>query len=173
MVVLLLSLTTLFGASLVAVAVTRNAAKTWNSADLSLSGLWPGTAILLLLSVTMEHARARVASNSQLGMQRALWGAFGLGVAFLASQGLAFNREFSRVLVPAADALPLFGFVLLVSLHALHVVGGLIGLGLTIRRAARGDYSSSRAVGIRLTAQYWHFLAAIWLVLLAALYWIH
>ncbi|HMR77573.1 MAG TPA: cytochrome c oxidase subunit 3 [Polyangiaceae bacterium] len=169
MVILLLSLSMLFGAGLVAVVVTRAAAKVWNSDSLSLLSLIPGSAILLLLSAVMERARSQLRRNSALGLQRMLWAAFVLALAFLGAQALAFYRQFAGM-APAADALPLFCFVLLVSLHALHVLGGLIALGIVLRRAARGDYSSSRPGGVNLMAQYFHYLAVVWLVLLGVLY---
>jgi heme/copper-type cytochrome/quinol oxidase subunit 3 len=170
MVVLFSSLSVLFGSSLIAVVVTRSTAKVWDAGDISLLGLFPGTVLLLVLSAVMERARAQLAKNRQLGLQRMLWTAFALGLAFLAAQSLAFHRQFGGVMSPASDALPLFCFVLLVSLHALHVVGGLGALGLVLRRATRGDYSSSRRDGIDFAAQYFHFLGLVWLVLLGVLY---
>lgn len=169
MVILLISLSMLFGAGLVAVVVTRAAAKAWNSDSLSLLSLVPGSAILLLLSAVMQRARSQLRRNSALGLQRMLWAAFVLAWACLGAQALAFYRQFAGM-APAADALPLFCFVLLVSLHALHVLGGLIALGIVLRRAARGDYSSSRPGGVNLMAQYFHYLAVVWLVLLGVLY---
>ncbi len=169
MVILFLSLSMLFGAGLVAVVVTRAAAKVWNADSLSLLSLVPGSALLLLLSAVMERARSQLARNSALGLQRMLWAAFALGLAFLGAQALAFYRQFAGMAAPAADALPLFSFVLLVSLHALHVLGGLLALGIVLRRAMRGDYSGSRPGGVDLMAQYFHYLAVVWLVLLGVL----
>lgn len=168
MVILFLSLSMLFGAGLVAVVVTRAAAKVWNPDSLSLLSLVPGSVLLLLLSAVMERARSQLSRNSAL-VQRMLWAAFVLGLAFLGAQAMAFYRQFA-IAAPAADALPLFCFVLLVSLHALHVLGGLLALGIVLRRVIRGDYSGSRPGGVDFMAQYFHYLAVVWLVLLGVLY---
>ncbi|MFP3560246.1 cytochrome c oxidase subunit 3, partial [Paraburkholderia sp. SIMBA_049] len=59
---------------------------------------------------------------------------------------------------------------LLTGLHGLHVLGGLVAWAVTIARLQRGDpFRAQRAIA--LCAIYWHFLLAVWLVLLAAMWW--
>lgn len=58
--------------------------------------------------------------------------------------------------------------VVLAFLHALHVAGGVISLGIVGVRAAIGKYDHERHWPIDFTAQYWHFLDAVWLCMLAA-----
>lgn len=55
-------------------------------------------------------------------------------------------------------------------LHALHVIGGLIAWSITAARLRADPERARRAVA--LCATYWHFLLAVWLVLLAAMWWI-
>ena len=57
---------------------------------------------------------------------------------------------------------------LLTGLHGLHVLGGLAAWGVTIAQLRRAD--PFQATGRR--ARYWHFLLAVWLVLLAAMQWL-
>jgi len=51
-------------------------------------------------------------------------------------------------------------------LHALHVLGGLGGLGLVERRLAAGVLGRTT---FKAAALYWHFMAVLWLYLLALL----
>ena len=70
----------------------------------------------------------------------------------------------------ANQSLYAFTFYLLTGLHWLHVVGGFAPLGVVLYRVNQREYSSSRMEGIKFCVQYWHYLGAIWLVLLTTLY---
>jgi len=52
-------------------------------------------------------------------------------------------------------------------LHAMHVVGGMIGLVSTAFNAGRDKYDRERHFGLRFCALYWHFLDIVWILLLA------
>ena len=53
-------------------------------------------------------------------------------------------------------------------LHALHVAGGVLSLGIVATRSMRGNYDHERHWPIDFTAHYWHFLDVVWLCMLAA-----
>lgn len=53
-------------------------------------------------------------------------------------------------------------------LHALHVAGGVIALGMVAVRSAEGRYDHERHWPVVFAAQYWHFLDVVWLLMLAA-----
>ena len=63
-----------------------------------------------------------------------------------------------------------FTFFMLTGLHAAHVVGGLVPLGITLVRAFLGKYTWGAYGGVRNVALYWHFLDFVWLVLFAVLW---
>ena len=56
----------------------------------------------------------------------------------------------------------------LAMLHALHVVGGMIGMGIVFVRAWQGRYDHESYFAIRFSALYWHFLDVVWLLMLVA-----
>ena len=58
--------------------------------------------------------------------------------------------------------------VVLAFLHALHVAGGIIALGVVAVRASHGRYDHERHFAVDFTANYWHFLDIVWLVMLAS-----
>ncbi len=60
-------------------------------------------------------------------------------------------------------------FYLLTALHGLHIVGGLVALARTIRRAATGEDDTAFRLSVDLCATYWHALLLVWLVLFALL----
>jgi cytochrome c oxidase subunit 3 len=63
-----------------------------------------------------------------------------------------------------------FTFYLLTGLHAAHVLGGFVPLGIVLHRAGEREYSSSRYDGVRFCVWYWHYLGVIWLVLLTVMF---
>ena len=101
-------------------------------------------------------------------LTRWLAATFGLGVIFVLLQtanwyGLALRE------VTARTNLYAFTFFMLTGLHAAHVVGGLIPLGVVLAKSVRGRYGSGYHPGVRYMAMYWHFLDVVWIVLFAVL----
>ena len=127
--------------------------------------LWWNTGALVLASIAMQRAR-------QLTLHRAAWlvSSGVLAAVFVIGQLTAW-----RMLSAAGQTVtvnPSNSFLyLLTGLHGLHVLGGLVAWAVTIARLRRRDpFRAQRAIA--LCAIYWHFLLAVWLVLLAAMWWI-
>jgi cytochrome c oxidase subunit 3 len=127
--------------------------------------LWWNTGALVLASIAMQRAR-------QITLHRAAWlvSSGVLAAVFVIGQLTAW-----RMLSAAGQTVtvnPSNSFLyLLTGLHGLHVLGGLVAWAVTIARLQRGDpFRAQRAIA--LCAIYWHFLLAVWLVLLAAMWWI-
>src|SRR6516165_4769011 len=68
----------------------------------------------------------------------------------------------------------LFGttFYSLVGLHAFHVLVGLTGLSIIMAITALGFVRQEHAERIGVFAMYWHFVDAIWVVVLSVVYFI-
>jgi len=68
----------------------------------------------------------------------------------------------------------LFGttFYSLVGLHAFHVIVGLTGLTIIMIFTALGDVTQEHEYRIGVFAMYWHFVDAIWVVVLSVVYFI-
>ena len=68
----------------------------------------------------------------------------------------------------------LFGttFYSLVGLHAFHVIVGLIGLSLIMIFTALGRVEREHVPKIEVFAMYWHFVDAVWVVVLTVVYFI-
>ncbi len=68
----------------------------------------------------------------------------------------------------------LFGttFYSLVGLHAFHVLVGLTGLSIILILTALGYVKQEHAERIGVFAMYWHFVDAIWVVVLSVVYFI-
>ena len=68
----------------------------------------------------------------------------------------------------------LFGttFYSLVGLHAFHVTVGLIGLTIILLLTLFGAVKQEHSARISVFAMYWHFVDAIWIVVLSVVYFI-
>lgn len=154
-VLFLLSLAVLFLATMLALIIVR--------IELGRKDLWPSglpappwglavsTLVLAISSVTMHLGAIRTT--------------FGLGLLFLAVQAVCWLVWLGVVREHWTDSdqwrLALTGFYVMTGLHAVHVLGGLIALGLLIVRPG--------AIRPAFCAIYWHFLGAVWLVVYALL----
>ncbi len=166
------SLTMLFGASLVAYLITRAQNEVWRGADMPPlpPGLLVSTVVLVGVSLGMHWAKRAVSRNAFTTLERALWLTASLAAIFLLAQVQNWRSMAAATLPEATKTLYAFTFYMLTVLHALHVVAGLVPLGIVLVRAKQKQYTSSRSEGVRLCAQYWDFLLVVWVVLLGAMY---
>lgn len=164
----LLGITTLFAVLIAVALLLRRPAADWQgSGRPPLGALWASSACLLLSSLAIERAarRARAGSAARRAVARALAASLVLGLAFVGAQvalWLAWRRAGH---VPAASGYAAV-FFSLTGLHALHVLGGLAFLGALWVRWRRPS-ADPPVASVRLGALYWHFMGALWLVLVA------
>ena len=95
-----------------------------------------------------------------------------LGVIFLVETGMEWNRLIYHEGLTISTNLFGTTYYSLVGLHAFHVTVGAIGLTiillLTLFRAVRLEHAGR----IGVFAMYWHFVDAIWVVVLSVVYFI-
>jgi len=171
MTVFLASLSVLFLASLVGYLIVRSRAATWppeGSAGLP-GSLWLSTAVIVAASFAVHAALTGIRRGNPTRLLVGLLATAALGVAFLVLQAFNWLELVSRDVSPGRDLYG-FTFYMLTGLHAAHVVGGLIPLGITVVRAFLGKYTWASYGGVRNVATYWHFLDVVWLVLFAVLW---
>jgi cytochrome c oxidase subunit III len=140
------------------------------------------TLVLLLSSVTIECARRQLARqivlepvNSipgvSLGKERKLpWLALtiGLGLCFLTGQWFAWRELATRGFYVATN--PSSSFVyLLTGAHAAHLFGGIVALLAAGAAVLLNRPLASRRIVVDVTAWYWHFMALLWIYILALL----
>jgi cytochrome c oxidase subunit 3 len=168
--IFLVSLAVLFLGSLVAYAAIRMQAPVWPPPDLPPlpRTLILSTALIFAGSVTVQAAVHCARANRQWALRAALMATLLLGAAFLVSQTVSWAEMLGARATPTSH---LFGwlFYFLTGLHAAHVVGGLIPLGVVTVNAFYGRYSPLRHTGVRFSAIYWHFLGGVWITLYATI----
>ncbi len=130
--------------------------------------VWLNTAVLIASSAAVELARAglRRDDSSRTTLWLAIAGA--LGLLFLLGQVLAWRTLALRGVFLPSNPHAAF-FYVLTALHGAHLLGGLVALGVTLRRATAGAYASASHAGFTHAVIYWHFMGGVWLFLLAVL----
>ena len=126
--------------------------------------LWPNTAILLLSSIAIDISRRALRRNDLQSMKR--WLATGgvLGLAFLIGQ-LAAWRQLVDAGVYLPSTLQSGFFYILTGLHGLHLLGGVVALGLVLWKAVKDRLSVFNYEPLKLCALYWHVMDALWIYL--------
>jgi cytochrome c oxidase subunit III len=165
-----ISMGAIFAAALVAFLVTRASHPDWEHLQLTVPrGVFASSLLLLGVSGSIEYALRRIQRNDAGGLRSglALTGLF--AAAFLIGQSLNWAHVLHMNPGIEQHGLALFSFYLLTGLHAAHMLGGFAPLAVVYVRARQRDYSSSRLEGVKLCAQYWHFLSVMWVFVLAAL----
>lgn len=165
------SLTVLFVASILGYLLTRSRAATWPPPGVPAlpSGLWLSTGVIVACSVTIHLALRAVRMGERSACSRWLSATLGLGLLFLTVQSVNWFALVAAHFTPKTN-LYAFLFYMLTVLHALHVVGGLVPLGIVTGKSLAGRYGSGWHPGVTYMAMYWHFLDAVWIVLFLVLY---
>jgi len=175
MLLLLASLGMLFAASILGYIILRLQAIGELDATPALPReLWISTLLLLISSGTMHLALVAVRANRRVIVSAALVASFLLGLAFLGSQWLAWKEllaQHESIWDQVADVprYMIASFYVLTSLHAAHVVGGLVPMTFVTLRSLRGRYGPTHHAGVFYCGMYWHFLGVVWLILFATL----
>ncbi|MGH7279750.1 MAG: cytochrome c oxidase subunit 3, partial [Candidatus Rokuibacteriota bacterium] len=127
------------------------------------------TLVLLASSVTMATAGRALSRGDQSALVARLGMTAVLGTVFLAVQGYEWARLIGYGLTLASGT---YGttFYTLIGTHALHVLGALAWLGVTLLLVARGRLGVQHPLPIRACAMYWHFVVGLWPVLYVAVY---
>jgi cytochrome c oxidase subunit 3 len=163
------AITMTFAAFTSAMVVRRGSAPDWR--HFSIPGiLYLNTLILVASSVTLEMARRRFRAfgNGIVGSApalRAFYGTFALGCLFVFGQYAAWLQLRSEGIYVATNPSSSFFYVFTV-LHALHVLGGLLGLLYVINKLRR---TTLKPRTLDAASRYWHFMDLLWLYLLGLL----
>jgi cytochrome c oxidase subunit 3 len=130
------------------------------------------TGVIVTSSLTMLIAQRAIKKNNyaltNLGLSLTLI----LGVAFFFTQLEGWKQLTSQgIYFVGKDSNAAGSFLYLIALvHLLHMMGGLMALGVSLVKGLMKKYSAENYLGLELTAIYWHFLDLLWVYLFLFLY---
>ena len=135
--------------------------------------LWLSTGLILISSVTLEAARRKLKATLIGAHKQWLALTVLLGLGFLASQWFAWRQLANQGIYLASNPHSSF-FYLLTSLHALHLLGGLLALTYLFIRtrglAAGVSVKPRQQAAADAVTIYWHFMDALWIYLFLLLF---
>jgi cytochrome c oxidase subunit 3 len=153
------------------VVIATNDELEWNPVDLPKS-IWVSTILILASSVTYKIFQSNLFAEFQKKAKNWLLATTVLGAAFISSQILAWLALVGRGVYVQSNPYAGF-FYILTAVHVVHVAGGIIVLGYIVLRTwqeTSSDVELERRKNIaRTVGWYWHFMDALWLVLLSML----
>jgi heme/copper-type cytochrome/quinol oxidase subunit 3 len=161
-----------FVALLMAYAIVRSRQPVWPPVDapvLPLGLPLANTFVAVASSVAFHKALAEIRRGRQRPFQRWIAGAGGLGVVFLALQGVSWADLWGAGLRPG-ESVYAGMFYMMTSFHAAHVLAGVLLLVLATPAILRGRYTARDHLPVRLTTWFWHFVTGAWLTVLVAVY---
>jgi cytochrome c oxidase subunit 3 len=131
------------------------------------------TALILASSAAIETARRKFKAALHALYSRWLFVTVILGLGFLGAQLVAWRQLARRGIYLASNPHSSF-FYLLTGAHAVHLLGGLLGLTLLWLRSRRPVIEQSlvarRKAATDAVAIYWHFMDALWIYLFLLLF---
>ncbi len=172
MVMALGSWSMMFGSLFFAYAVLRLRAGTWPPEGVEpLPRLLPllNTLVLLASSAVLHRGVAPAAESRPGALPRALKATLALGSLFLALQLVVWIPLWRSGFTIASGVYGSIFYGLTV-FHALHVLAGLVALALLVPGARSGRHRSGASSRVRVSALFWHFVDAVWVVMFVAVY---
>jgi cytochrome c oxidase subunit III len=131
--------------------------------------LYLNTLILVFSSWTLETALAKIKEGEDRFSEGMTWLCItlALGGTFVVGQVFAWRVLAGQGLFLATNPSSSF-FYVLTAAHALHLLGGICGLGYLIYKLSRTK-SAARTSGTRAVCLYWHFMDGLWIYLFVLL----
>jgi cytochrome c oxidase subunit 3 len=161
----------MFAAFTSALVVRQGSAPDWRHFSLP-TVLYVNTVLLFASSFTLEVARRRIGVFMNGAKTRAenpvrwLHITLALGLLFVVGQYIAWRQLSAQGLYLSTNPSSSF-FYVLTATHALHVLGGLLGLLYVMRKL---NAMALRRTTLDTASRYWHFMDVLWLYLLILLW---
>jgi len=141
------------------------------------------TAVLLCSSLTVALGVHALETGRRTALKLFIFMTIALGIAFLCIKGFEYSIEIREGLLPGAsframqasvesNRVQLFFlfYFIMTSLHALHMIGGLIVFSILFCGVKRGRHMDGQSAAIELAGLYWHFVDIVWIFLFPTLY---
>ncbi|MGH2574698.1 MAG: cytochrome c oxidase subunit 3 family protein [Ignavibacteria bacterium] len=137
------------------------------------------TIILLTSSLTIAVAILAMERNNKKLCIYLTWFTLLCGLAFLVNKYFEWGAKFNHGIYPKGPALSemsdgeiiYFGlYYVMTGLHGLHVVAGMIFIGIILVFIVKGKITSTNYVRFENSGLYWHLVDIIWIFLFPLFY---
>jgi cytochrome c oxidase subunit 3 len=136
----------------------------WTSFELP-SMFWFSTLAILASSATLVMAHNAFKQREMAKYRNLVVTTLVLGILFISLQVVGFQQLWAEGITLQKNVSFSFLYVI-VSLHALHVIGGVIALIVLFTKAFSSKVRNYNIVPIEVISTYWHFVDVLWIYLL-------
>jgi len=161
----MISIVMLFAGLTSAVIVSKGDGN-WISFDLPDVFLY-STIVLVLSSLSLMVAHWGAKHNQQPIVKSGLSVTLALGISFIIMQVEGYNALVDKGIFFTGVGQTASGSYLYIisALHIAHLLGGMIGLIITLINGFKGKYEPKNLLGLQLCSIYWHFMDVLWIYL--------
>ena len=128
------------------------------------------TVILIASSFTLHFAHTALRDGNRTRFRNLLGVTVLMGIVFVAGQAYEYFQFVVGEGLGLASGPFYSAFFGLTGLHGLHVMLGVVLLGIVFVRGILGQYTPERHTSVSTVTMYWHFVDAVWIFLVTALY---
>ena len=129
---------------------------------------FPSTLLLIGVSGALEWALRAARRDRSNDVKIATIAALVMGILFVVVQSEGIFKLVVAALKVTSSRNSAYALTFVLAfVHAMHVVGGIIGLVATVLNANNDKYDHERHFGLRFCTLYWHFLDVVWVLLMA------
>lgn len=133
--------------------------------------LYVSTAVLLMGSACVHTGLRQIRQEKQQLLRLCLVAGLILGVLFCILQTFGLSQLLEQHYTGSIAHNNPFAFIfVMVVFHALHFIGGLVGLIIVMFYAYQQRYDHEYHGGIKLVTTYWHFMDLVWVVMLVLMF---
>lgn len=135
---------------------------------------WVSTVVILFSSLTIQLAVTSFKARERNRYKTLITITAFLGVLFAALQVIGFrDLESHGIYLTGPNSNAAASFILIiVGMHALHVLGGVVALLVMFIRAFASKTKNYSSTPIEIVSTYWHFVDILWIYLVIFLIWI-
>lgn len=127
------------------------------------------TLALITSSYFVVRGVIAVRDGRPLHCARWLWLAVALGGLFVVVKLFEFGVHIDAGVSLTTNIFYMF-YLSLTFFHFMHVLMGMVILGVVASKAGRGGYSAAEHAGVETGASYWHMVDLVWLILFPLVY---
>jgi len=128
------------------------------------------TALILISSGAFQMAKRKMTADLPAAFFKWLLVTGMFGILFLGSQIVAWKQLAAQGIFLTSNPHSSF-FYLLTATHAVHVIGGILAVGvLLVRSQGKSVISERRRAATDAVSIYWHFMDALWIYLFLLLF---
>jgi cytochrome c oxidase subunit 3 len=125
---------------------------------------WYSTAVILVSSLTIQMSLKAFKDREMQRYRNMLTLTAVLGILFVLLQYAGFRQIWATGITMHGSGGGQFLYII-AGLHAVHVLGGVIALLITVTRAFATKTRSYNSVPVELLSTYWHFVDLLWIYL--------